>query len=139
MKLELVGQNWIEFVWPDVQDRLDGLCKKYLVGKYEVEDLRLACLSGEMQMWLAIEEDARKICGVCLTEVIIYPRGRWGRVLHLAGERMQEWLPFLCNIEAWFAAEGCCGIEAAGRQEWVRVLTPFGYQHGGTVMERRLA
>lgn len=137
MNLELVGQNWLDTVWPDVQDRLDALCKKFMGGKYEAGDLLEACRSGEMQMWLAIDQEARKICGVCLTEVVVYPRGKWGRVWFLAGERMQEWLPFLCNIEAWFRAEGCVGVTTGGRREWVRVLGRFGYEGETVALDRR--
>lgn len=139
MRVDLVGQNWLDLIWPHVAGRLEELCGQFMEGKFRAEDIKAECEAGRMQMWVAGDETERAICGVCITEVVNYPQGRWGRILHLAGDRMPEWLQYLSKIEEWFQAQGCCGVEATGRREWVRVLKPFGYRGSVAMIERRLA
>lgn len=138
MKIDLVGQNWVEAAWPHVAPRLHGFCRRFTPGKVTADDIRLACIEGRQQLWTAY--DGGEVIGVCITEIVAYPQGRWGRIAHLTGERLSDWLMYLPDIEAWFREQGCVGAELNGRQEWRRVLRRQGYSGNETIgLERRFA
>lgn len=133
-----VGTNWLSGIWPQVAGRIDALCESYMPGRYTGADILVECQEGRKQLWLAADNETGVIHAACITEIVDYPQGKWGRIWGLAGEGMAAWLPTLRTVEQWFALHHCRGIELGGRRGWGRALREYGYQGEAALYERGL-
>lgn len=110
------------------------------------EQMTVAWLLGEVNagrqdLWLAYDDavpDA--VVMVALTAIMHYPATGYTfcRLVGLGGERLDEVLPFLDDLEAWAKAQGAQEIEPIGRDGWARVLEHRGYVRKSTVLAKRL-
>jgi len=103
-------------------------------GKLEAGDVFVACLTGEMQLWIWRTPTAR---AVIVTQITNYKRKRVGQVVICVGENVQEWArPALSRIEEWARANGCGGMELVARPGWRRIFPEYEQTH--IFMERDL-
>lgn len=134
MKLTLIPQDRVAAVWPHLAHIIHRL-EAAAHGKYEAADLEAACVSGKMQLWLATSDDRKTPMTVALTEIVDYPRQAIGRVVGCAGTGLKDFMPFLRDLEEWAKTQGCKGMQAVGRDGWIKAL-PAGYRKAAVVMER---
>ena len=71
MKLIRIEQNCIEVTWPYVKEFVQKPLDRSM-GERDINDVYLSLIHGQMQLWVAVEND-EGILGVCLTQLIDYP------------------------------------------------------------------
>lgn len=103
--------------------------ERYFNHRYKAEDLIVDCVRGELDAWIAVEDDEVVMC--CITKVIEYPRTNSFAFASLGGKpgTMEDWLPVLL-VEAC----GYCAVNdidtmevPAGRKGWTRILSKYGF------------
>jgi len=115
----LVGIDEIESIWHHVQPLLEKSAP-HSEGEMEAEDMFPILLSGEMQLWVAIEN--KEIIAAMVSQIISYPRKKVMRIISIGGSDMEKWMPNFPIFENWALNLGCTSIEAWGRKGWLRVL-----------------
>ena len=88
-------------------------------GRIEVEDFHTALTKREMQLWIAYHS---QIVATMITQIVPYPQKKILRIIAIAGDDMDQWLPNLPQVEQWAASIGCSALECWGRKGWLRVL-----------------
>ena len=89
-------------------------------GRYTVQSVKDAILERRMQLWLAVE-NGEVIC-VCVTEILVYPRGKVGSVFITTGRDYDKWAHYMLALTNWARANGCYRMEAWARPGWFRIL-----------------
>lgn len=90
-------------------------------GRFEPDDVRELCAKGGMQLWLI--GHGENMVAAAVTEVVDYPRKRYGRVVFVGGEGAKDWHTDLeAALQSWSRAWGCHGLEAFGRKGWGRLI-----------------
>jgi hypothetical protein len=102
-------------------ERFEG--EETVVGMFD------AIMSGKRQLWVVKDETGRVILtpitetrvNDATGEVVV-------RMAEIGGERLQEAMPLVEEIERWARDEqGATTIELIGRKGWERLLKPFDY------------
>lgn len=109
-------------VWPQALPHLMPAIEMSR-GCFEPEDVEGLCVSGGLQLWLAVEDE--DVLAAYVTEIVQYPRKRRVRAVFAGGKphTMEKWLePMVAAIERWSKEWGCSGIEATGRKGWTKVV-----------------
>jgi hypothetical protein len=133
----------ISFVPPkhinDVWDTLEKILAPAVVltnGRYLVEDIRAAAKLGDVQLWIAFN-DEHDIIGCAVTSISDYPSRRLLTVLFLAGIDFRLWRDeIIQTLSSWGRNNKCSGLEAYGRRGWVKMLESHGIKWGLTMMEK---
>jgi hypothetical protein len=115
----LVEPDEIEAIWHHVQPLLEK-STPHSEGEMDAEDMFPILLSGEMQLWVAIEN--KEIIAAMVSQIITYPKKRVMRIISIGGADMEKWMPNFPLFENWALNLGCTSIEAWGRKGWLRVL-----------------
>lgn len=125
----------IDGVWPVVWP-----CLKAAVdmteGKFDESSVQDLIRSGGLQLWMAGPVSSPDRLAVA-TELVMYPRQKWCRVVFVGGKGLPLAFDFLGTIEAWAKTQGCVGLEAGGRPEWGRPLRKFGYAERARSYQRK--
>lgn len=93
-------------------------------GDYGLDDLRAQLLSGNMQLWAAIDDDGRPLA-VMITQLFMTPKLTFAHILGLVGEHRDKWIHHLEEIKAWAKANGATRLRISGRKAWAKVLPEF--------------
>lgn len=83
---------------------------------------------GIQDLWVVVDDETPDVpLASCITEVMHYKAtGRsFCRIIGLGGERLDDVLPFLPELER---ALGVSKIEVVGREGWRRKLKAYGYE-----------
>ena len=111
------GYVWLvsPLVAPILQRALDRAHERFTCA-----DVFDRCADGQMQLWLG----GLPLDGVAVTEIVVYPRKKEGRIVFGAGslERGQAGLD---TVLGWMRQEGCSAVEIIGRPGWERALPGF--------------
>jgi hypothetical protein len=103
--------------------------------RYTLPDLRIACLEGAMQMFVA--ELKGDICGVLVTQIVQYPCRRVLQLAFMAGVGINEMLPY-ANIFDRFARDmDADELEIVGRVGWRKVMGDD-WKTGGIILRKDL-
>lgn len=125
----------IDAVWPAAWACLSKAVA-LTEGKLDETSVREAIRVGDMQLWMAGPlKDANRLA--VTTELVVYPRQKWCRVVLVGGEGLPFAFDFLGTIEAWARTQGCVGVEAGGRPEWGRPLARLGYTERARTYQRK--
>jgi hypothetical protein len=127
MQVSLVPLEYIETVWPQIEEYMDGAAR-YTYGRFNVEDIKVGLFTKPQQLWIAFDED-NFIKGAVVTQVLTYPRMN-ALVMHFTGGiDLKEWKPMMLEIIQRFAKEnGCDVIESYGREGWGKVFQNDGFK-----------
>ena len=71
----------VDLVWDKVELLFEELFQEDW--DHTLEDIRLFCKEGKMQLWLVVGDN--EICGVGITEILNFPRRRVLSIPYLAG------------------------------------------------------
>ena len=115
----LIRPDHIDGIWPDVEPHLER-CVPHSEGELETEDFHQLLANGEMQLWLAMEDE--EILAAMVSQIVSYPRKRILRIIAIGGGEMKRWLPFLPGLEEWALENGATGLECWGRKGWLKIL-----------------
>tara|TARA_R100000742_G_C4274282_1_gene94191 strand:+ start:879 stop:1238 length:360 start_codon:yes stop_codon:yes gene_type:complete len=90
-------------------------------GELEIDDFLDSLMMGEMQLWIATEDN--QIVMSMVTMVVNYPQKRILRVVSISGERFKELHEkFNDMVEAFAIKKGCSALELWGRKGWKKML-----------------
>ena len=127
-----VDEEDVEEVWDTVRD---SVCRamKHSDCSMEGDDFRDELIAGNCQLWLLVE-NAKKIAGHGITQIIQYPRKRVLRILTFEGTggeqgmvAMKLWNQFYDDIEDFGKKRGCDHVEAQTRAGMARTLKKYGW------------
>lgn len=97
--------------------------------------------AGRQDLWLAYDTSAPvDVLMVAFTAIMHYPATGYTfcRLVGLGGDRLDEVLPLLDEIEVWARLQGAQELEPVGREGWARVLKDRGYLRKSTNLAKRL-
>ena len=129
-------QNIVD-VWRDVE-RLIKLSNAHSMGESDHYDTLADLVRGQKQLWIVYDDD-QYTKAVATTEINQWPKARKLRIVHLAGEDMDQWFDELINTLEYFARQNVCThIEAYGRRGWVKQSKHLGFKESYTIVSKEI-
>lgn len=114
--------NWWNVAEPYITDAL-----KYGVGEYTAQDIKKACESTTMQLWLF--GDRKEVKGCFVTQILNYPQLSVLLVLLLGGKDFKEHKENVDDTLLRFGKENNCKyVEFFGRKGWGNFLKDLEYK-----------
>jgi len=118
------GEN-VEVWWPLVEEYLIS-AMKYGLGEYSISDIKSACKSKNMQLWVKIDKEVQ---GAFVTKISKYPQKNILCVLLLSGKEFMTWRDEADALLNAFGKENNCEyVELFGRKGWGKVLKDINYK-----------
>lgn len=134
MRLVHADLDQIPVYWPRIADWV-AKALDYGIG-YQHEDVLAMCLHGQMQLWIAEDDDDVHACAI--GHVVKFPRAKGCWVLVVGGQAVDNWVHLDAGISEWARSQGCDFIEGAGRKGWVRLLRDQGYEDAYSIYRKKL-
>ena len=99
---------------------------KYGLGEYSISDIKSACKSKNMQLWVKIGTEVE---GAFITKISMYPQKNILCVLLLGGKEFMKWRDEADALLNAFGKENNCEyVELFGRKGWGKVLEDINYK-----------
>jgi hypothetical protein len=127
----------VKEVWILVKDLIQKACD-YSDGFADAEDFKKWLEQGTMQLWVAWDNEEKKVKCVCITEVKQYPKYKVCGCKITTGTSFKQWVDFMDYVMEWAKEEGCRKMEIHTRPGWERVLKPKGFFKTHVQLERML-
>ena len=127
----------VKEVWILVKDLIQKACD-YSDGFADAEDFKKWLEQGTMQLWVAWDNEEKKVRCVCITEVKQYPKYKVCGCKITTGSSFKQWVDFMDYVMEWAKEEGCRKMEIHTRPGWERVLKPKGFFKTHVQLERML-
>lgn len=124
-------------VLPEFWGRVKGLIEKVISrsGDHTLESVYDDIANQNFQLWGYFTDDLSECRMVTVTQLTRFGSGRiWCELVFCSGEDMEEWLPYLSQIEVWAQTHGCDGMRIVGRKGWGRVLP--GYKEAAVLLRK---
>jgi len=123
--IEGIKGESVEAWWPLVEEYLNTALK-YSLGEYSITDIKNACISKNMQLWVKIGKQAK---GAFVTKIAKYPQKNLLIVILLGGDEFQEWRDEADALLNAFGKENNCEyVELFGRKGWGKMLKDIDYK-----------
>jgi len=118
MEAMWVGKPDVAKIWAQVEPMLLGALKKN-IPLWNTDDILEGIMKDEMQLWIAYEDDEKKLYGAVITQIMNYPRGKLVNVFLLGGNNIRMWKEKMAEkIEIFAREENCLYLQAIGRKGW---------------------
>ena len=127
----------VKEVWILVKDLIQKACD-YSDGFADAEDFKKWLEQGTMQLWVAWDNEEKKVRCVCITEVKQYPKYKVCGCKITTGSSFKQWVDFMDYVMEWAKEEGCRKMEIHTRPGWERILKPKGFFKTHVQLERML-
>lgn len=89
-------------------------------GRFLAEDILAHIEAQQIGLWLVMSGD--QCTGICLTQILQWPRLREARFWGIAGRGFENWRHLQPVLEAWARSKGCTRFAMEGRVGWARLL-----------------
>ena len=123
--IEGIKGESVEVWWPLVEEYLNAALK-YGLGEYSITDIKSACKSKNMQLWVKIGTEVE---GAFVTKISKYPQKNILCVLLLGGKNFSRWRGEADVLLDAFGKENKCEyVELFGRKGWGKVLKDLNYK-----------
>ena len=123
--IEGIKGESVEVWWPLVEEYLITALK-YSLGEYSIGDIKNACISKNMQLWVKIGKQAK---GAFVTKIAKYPQKNLLIVILLGGDEFQEWRDEAdALLNAFGKQNNCEYVELFGRKGWGKMLKDIDYK-----------
>jgi len=123
--IEGIKGESVEAWWPLVEEYLNAALKHGL-GEYSTSDIKSACISKNMQLWVKIDKEVQ---GAFVTKISKYPQKNILCVLLLSGKEFMTWRDEADALLNAFGKENNCEyVELFGRKGWGKVLKDINYK-----------
>ena len=123
--IEGIKGESVEAWWPLVEEYLNAALKHGL-GEYSTSDIKSACISKNMQLWVKIGTEVE---GAFVTKISKYPQKNILCVLLLGGKNFSRWRGEADVLLDAFGKENKCEyVELFGRKGWGKVLKDLNYK-----------
>lgn len=127
----------VKEVWILVKDLIQKACD-YSDGFADAEDFKKWLEQGTMQLWVAWDNEEKKVRCVCITEIKQYPKYKVCGCKITTGNSFKQWVNFMDLVMEWAKKEGCRKMEIHTRPGWERILKPKGFFKTHVQLERIL-
>jgi hypothetical protein len=127
----------VKEVWILVKDLIQKACD-YSDGFADAEDFKKWLEQGTMQLWVAWDNEEKKVKCVCITEVKQYPKYKVCGCKITTGSSFKQWVDFMDYVMEWAKEEGCRKMEIHTRPGWEKILKPKGFFKTHVQLERML-
>ena len=127
----------VKEVWILVKELIQKACD-YSDGFADAEDFKKWLEQGTMQLWVAWDNEEKKVRCVCITEVKQYPKYKVCSCKITTGNSFKQWVDFMDYVMEWAKEEGCRKMEIHTRPGWERILKPKGFFKTHVQLERML-
>jgi len=122
--IEGIKGESVEAWWPLVEEYLNAALK-YGLGEYSTSDIKSACISKNMQLWVKIGTEVE---GAFVTKIAKYPQKNLLCVILLGGKEFQKWRDEADALLNAFGKENNCEyVELFGRKGWGKILKDINY------------
>lgn len=123
MKLVRIHPGILEQVWPLLTDGISSIAERSN-GRYTQATIYNSITSDEYQLWLIVrEDDANDLRATVVTQVLRYPTGlEEFTIVGVTGEKKDDWIHFLGDLEEWAKSEGCEISKLTARPGWAPFL-----------------
>ena len=123
--IEGIKGESVEVWWPLVEEYLNTALE-YSLGEYGIDDIKNACISKNMQLWVKIGKQAK---GAFVTKIAKYPQKNLLIVILLGGDEFQEWRDAAdALLNAFGKQNNCEYVELFGRKGWGKMLKDIDYK-----------
>jgi len=123
--IEGIKGESVEAWWPLVEEYLNAALKHGL-GEYSTSDIKSACISKNMQLWVKIDKEVQ---GAFVTKISKYPQKNILCVLLLGGKEFITWRDEADALLNAFGKENNCEyVELFGRKGWGKMLKDIDYK-----------
>ena len=123
--IEGIKGESVEVWWALVEEYLITALK-YGLGEYSIGDIKSACISKDMQLWVKIGKEAK---GAFVTKIARYPQKNLLVVILLGGDEFQEWRDEAdAVLNAFGKQHNCEYVELFGRKGWGKMLKDIDYK-----------
>ena len=123
--IEGIKGESVEVWWPLVEEYLNTALE-YSLGEYGIDDIKNACISKNMQLWVKIGKQAK---GAFVTKIAKYPQKNLLVVILLGGDEFQEWRDEAdALLNAFGKQNNCEYVELFGRKGWGKMLKDIDYK-----------
>tara|TARA_R110002050_G_scaffold296897_1_gene457397 strand:+ start:4097 stop:4504 length:408 start_codon:yes stop_codon:yes gene_type:complete len=123
--IEGIKGESVEVWWPLVEEYLNTALK-YSLGEYSITDIKNACISKNMQLWVKVGKQAK---GAFVTKIAKYPQKNLLIVILLGGDEFQEWRDEAdALLNAFGKQNNCEYVELFGRKGWGKMLKDIDYK-----------
>ena len=123
--IEGIKGESVEVWWPLVEEYLIAALKHGL-GEYSITDIKSACKSKNMQLWVKI---GKEVEGAFVTKISKYPQKNILCVLLLGGKEFMTWRDEAdALLNAFGKQHNCEYVELFGRKGWGKVLKDINYK-----------
>jgi len=123
--IEGIKGESVEAWWPLVEEYLNTALE-YSLGEYSITDIKNACISKNMQLWVKIGKQAK---GAFVTKIAKYPQKNLLIVILLGGDEFQEWRDEAdALLNAFGKQNNCEYVELFGRKGWGKMLKDIDYK-----------
>ena len=123
--IEGIKGESVEVWWPLVEEYLIAALKHGL-GEYSTSDIKSACKSKNMQLWVKIGKDVE---GAFVTKISKYPQKNILCVLLLGGKEFMRWRDEAdALLNAFGKQNNCEYVELFGRKGWGKMLKDIDYK-----------
>ena len=127
----------VKEVWILVKDLIQKACD-FSDGFSDAEDFKKWLEQGTMQLWVACDNEDKKVKCVCITEIKQYPKYKVCGCKITTGNSFKQWVDFMDYVMEWAKEEGCRKMEIHTRPGWERILKPKGFFKTHVQLERIL-
>ena len=123
--IEWIKGESVEVWWPLVEEYLNTALK-YSLGEYSITDIKNACISKNMQLWVKLGKETK---GAFVTKIAKYPQKNLLIVILLGGDEFQEWRDEAdALLNAFGKQNNCEYVELFGRKGWGKMLKDIDYK-----------
>lgn len=133
-ELVAIPASDLDAMWPQIGAQMDELAKTSR-GRLTAKDIARAVRERDMQLWCAVDGEARSLM---TTQLLNFPQVRECRLVGAQGQNAERWLDLWPMIETWAIANGCALISAECRPGWKRLLGRVGMGETALVLEKML-
>ena len=127
----------VKEVWILVKDLIQKACD-FSDGFADAEDFKKWLEQGTMQLWVAWDDEEKKVKCVCITEIKQYPKYKVCGCKITTGSSFNKWVDFMDFVMEWAKQEGCRKMEIHTRPGWEKVLKSKGFFKTHVQLERML-
>ena len=119
LKAQIVQPEDVAYIWEQVAPLLEKV-KEHSEGEAEPDDFLEALTHGDMQLWIATEDNG--LHSIMVTQIAVYPQKKVLKIISMAGSDFPKLYEFNDMVESFATKTGCSSMELWGRKGWKKLL-----------------
>lgn len=136
MKLQYVPSENVVSLWPMVRDLIQTAIDFDIDCEDSLGDIYHRLLSCALHLHIVFDEKEGIVTAV-VSSVLDTPTARIGTVCFLGSKvPLEDFMPFLSDLEAWAKEAGCLTLRVNGRPAWKKLMKDYSPSY--LVLSKRL-